>query len=57
MLVTKVSVFLCPSDPNDPDLPYTLANGTGSGIVGSTNDPNNIGTIRYINGGNFDGPA
>ena len=57
VLVTKVSAFLCPSDPNDPGTPYTFANGTGSGIVGSTNYPNNIGTMRYNNGGNFDGPA
>jgi prepilin-type N-terminal cleavage/methylation domain-containing protein/prepilin-type processing-associated H-X9-DG protein len=42
----KISVFLCPSDSNEPDA-----------TQGCTNYPNNLGITRFLNGNKFDGPA
>jgi prepilin-type N-terminal cleavage/methylation domain-containing protein/prepilin-type processing-associated H-X9-DG protein len=41
-----ISVFLCPSDENEPNP-----------TAGNTNYPNNIGTTLYLNANKFDGPA
>ena len=57
ILTTQVNAFICPSDANIPNYPYTLLNGTGTAQVGFTNYPNNIGTIYRNNGGQYDGPA
>ena len=46
VLGTKVSTFLCPSDPN-PGNPATITIATVAGMpVASTNYPNNHGTQR-----------
>jgi hypothetical protein len=42
----RISVFLCPSDDNEPNT-----------TTGNTNYPNNLGTTLYLNGNKFDGPA
>ena len=55
VVTTRVAAFLCPSDPNE--LTNTTTAGTLTGIVASTNYPNNIGTYMGNTGGSFDGPA
>jgi prepilin-type N-terminal cleavage/methylation domain-containing protein/prepilin-type processing-associated H-X9-DG protein len=59
IIITKVNAFLCPSDANDPGaaFPYTMKNGSGTFPPGSTNYPNNLGTLYRSNGGLYDGPA
>jgi prepilin-type N-terminal cleavage/methylation domain-containing protein/prepilin-type processing-associated H-X9-DG protein len=57
VLTMQINTFLCPSDSNVPCGTKVLANGTGSGQIGYTSYPNNIGTLYFNNGGTFDGPA
>src|SRR5262249_43986392 len=55
---TVMSLFLCPADANVPCGIESPPSHTGpSRQVGSTNYPNNIGTLYRANGGKFDGPA
>jgi hypothetical protein len=55
---TVVSVFLCPSDANEPCGIEPSPSGVGPARqVGSTSYPNTIGTLYRTNGGKFDGPA
>jgi prepilin-type N-terminal cleavage/methylation domain-containing protein/prepilin-type processing-associated H-X9-DG protein len=59
IIITKLNALLCPSDANDPGAayPFTMKNGSGTFAPGTTNYPNNIGTIYRSNGGLYDGPA
>src|SRR5262249_6447467 len=59
IVTTRVAVFLCPSDPNELMNTTTSLLGSGSvtGVVASTNYPNNIGTYIGNNAGALDGPA
>ncbi|WP_435018641.1 DUF1559 domain-containing protein [Tundrisphaera sp. TA3] len=59
VVTTKVSTFLCPSDPNEPTntTGATITTGAVTGVVASGNYPNNIGTFIGNNGGSIDGPA
>jgi prepilin-type N-terminal cleavage/methylation domain-containing protein/prepilin-type processing-associated H-X9-DG protein len=56
ILITQLTAFVCPSDPNMPQYMYTTFT-QGPKPVGYANYPNNIGTIARNNGGSFDGPA
>jgi prepilin-type N-terminal cleavage/methylation domain-containing protein/prepilin-type processing-associated H-X9-DG protein len=54
--VMAINTLLCPSDGNNPA--YTVTTSYGGNLpCASTNYPNNIGTCRSLNGGQFDGPA
>ncbi|MGE3818758.1 MAG: DUF1559 domain-containing protein [Isosphaeraceae bacterium] len=53
--VIKLSVFVCPSDPNQPAANSTLNGVTAVG--GSHSYPNNLGTFYRRAGGRLDGPA
>ena len=57
IVTAQINAFLCPSDTNVPDGPYTFVNGTGARQTGYGSYPNNIGTILKNNGGKLDGPA
>jgi prepilin-type N-terminal cleavage/methylation domain-containing protein/prepilin-type processing-associated H-X9-DG protein len=57
VLTTQLNILLCPSDGNIPVGQYTMLNGTGTRQQSYSSYPNNIGTIRFNNGGMFDGPA
>jgi prepilin-type N-terminal cleavage/methylation domain-containing protein/prepilin-type processing-associated H-X9-DG protein len=53
---TNVSVFVCPSDPASPSV--SVAVGTFTGTLPSTNYPNSIGTFApETSSGMVDGPA
>jgi len=56
ILITQLTVFVCPSDPNMPQYIYNTFT-QGPKPVGYANYPNNIGTIARNNSGSFDGPA
>ena len=51
---TRINAFLCPSDPNDIRRGISAWQGHD---FGDSNYGNNIGTIRTLTGGQFDGPA
>jgi prepilin-type N-terminal cleavage/methylation domain-containing protein/prepilin-type processing-associated H-X9-DG protein len=54
--VLQIASFTCPSDGNNPSLSVTI--GTLTGLPGSTNYPNNIGTTSTeTTSGVVDGPA
>ena len=53
--VVQLSVFVCPSDGNNPSGTKTLNNVTA--MVSSHSYPNNLGTWTGFTGGVFDGPA
>jgi prepilin-type N-terminal cleavage/methylation domain-containing protein/prepilin-type processing-associated H-X9-DG protein len=55
VVTTRIAAYLCPSDGNE--LSNTTVVGSLTGIVTSTNYPNNLGTYLGNNGGNLDGPA
>ncbi len=57
LLTAQINTFLCPSDANIPNGLWTMKNGTGTRQEGYASYPNNIGTLYFNNGGNFDGPA
>jgi prepilin-type N-terminal cleavage/methylation domain-containing protein/prepilin-type processing-associated H-X9-DG protein len=51
-----IATFVCPSDANNPSAPVTL--GTLTGLPGSTNYPNSVGTASVdTTTGYVDGPA
>jgi len=54
----QISIFVCPSDRNNPARGITVTTGGFTGSPGSTSFPNNIGTFAPENaGGIIDGPA
>jgi prepilin-type N-terminal cleavage/methylation domain-containing protein/prepilin-type processing-associated H-X9-DG protein len=53
----QLNTLVCPSDPNQPSPTFTMPGGGPTVAVGSTNYPNNIGSIHTLVGGPFDGPA
>jgi prepilin-type processing-associated H-X9-DG protein len=53
---TKVTVFLCPSDPN-PGNPGTITRNSVILPIASANYTNNLGGNRAYNGNRFSGPA
>jgi prepilin-type N-terminal cleavage/methylation domain-containing protein/prepilin-type processing-associated H-X9-DG protein len=54
----KIATFVCPSDGNDPSSGLSpLSAGGFTGVPGSTNYPNNIGTFAPETNGTIDGPA
>jgi prepilin-type N-terminal cleavage/methylation domain-containing protein/prepilin-type processing-associated H-X9-DG protein len=55
VVTTRIAAFLCPSDGNE--LSNTTTLGSLSGVVASTNYPNNLGTYLGNNGGALDGPS
>src|SRR5262249_11808863 len=57
VLVATINTFVCPSDGNVPGSSWAFKNGGGTFPVAPGSYPNNIGTVRNNNGGNFDGPA
>ena len=59
VVTTRVATFVCPSDPSELTnvTNATISTGAASGVVASSNYPNNIGTFIGNNGGMIDGPA
>jgi prepilin-type N-terminal cleavage/methylation domain-containing protein/prepilin-type processing-associated H-X9-DG protein len=54
----RISIFICPSDGNNPAQGITVTTGGFTGSPGTTSYPNNIGTFAPENAsGNIDGPA
>src|SRR5262249_52695813 len=53
VLFTKMSVFLCPSDPNPGDSSTTWNGQT----AGNSNYPNNMGMEPNYTGGRLNGPS
>jgi prepilin-type N-terminal cleavage/methylation domain-containing protein/prepilin-type processing-associated H-X9-DG protein len=60
VMIMSIATFLCPSDGNSP-APTTIfwppPSWNTSVGCGLNSYGNNIGTVRTLNGGNFDGPA
>ncbi|HLH28618.1 MAG TPA: DUF1559 domain-containing protein, partial [Acidimicrobiales bacterium] len=56
VMVMKLNVFLCPSDPN-PGNSNTVSFNGSQVQIGVTNYPNNLGTDPGVSGGRPNGPA
>ena len=55
--IANLSMFLCPSDGNNPGVTLTYPPTGANTPIATTSYGNNIGTCRSFTGGLFDGPA